>query len=182
MRKVMQKKYFLLEEQYSKMVAPLLRGTKLNMAIMSLDFRPLGKTLHILHQQARDVAKLSLREHKILLCNARRARKWSPVAAHDGWGNMSMDFTHSGPDDFMIKSMEDEEEIADLQIKGGPERLATENIQLKRALGAHQYQFTKMLNMYTGTREMVKILKARDGGAVEIHCDLLQVKCKVHWS
>ena len=67
MRKVMQKKYFLLEEQYSKMVAPLLRGTKLNLAIRSLDFRPLGKTLHILHQQARDVAKLSLREHKILL-------------------------------------------------------------------------------------------------------------------
>ena len=105
---------------------------------------------------------------------------------HDGLGNVSIDFAHSGPDDFMVKGTEDEEEIADmlaeLQIEGGPETLATENIQLKQALGAQQGQSTKMLNMYTGTREMVKILKARDGGAVEIHSDLLPVQCNVHLS
>ena len=156
------------------------------MAIRSLDFGPLGETLHVLHQQARDVAKLSLREHKILLCNARRARKGSPIMTRDRLGNVSIDFAHSDPDNFIVEGMEDKEEIADtlteLQIKGGPKRLATENIQLKRVLGAQPDQSTKMLNMYTGTREMVKIIKARDGRAVEIHWDLLLVQSKVHWS
>ena len=51
----MREKYFLSEEQYSKMEVPTLRGTKLNMVIRSLNFGPLGKTLLGLHQQARDV-------------------------------------------------------------------------------------------------------------------------------
>ena len=53
----------------------MLRGTKLNMAIKGLGFGTLSKTLLSLHQQARDVAKLGLREHKTLLGIIRRARK-----------------------------------------------------------------------------------------------------------
>ena len=45
------------------MEAPTLKGTKLNLAIKGLDFCGLSKTLLHLHQQARDNAKLGLREH-----------------------------------------------------------------------------------------------------------------------
>ena len=62
----MREKYYLPREQYTKMEAPTLRGTKLNMAVKGLDFGGLSKTLLHLHQQARDVAKLGLREHKTL--------------------------------------------------------------------------------------------------------------------
>ena len=166
------------------MVTPSLRGTKLNMAIRSLDFGPLGKTR--LTPTSKRCSQAQSARAQDPSYNARRARKWSPIVTHDGLGNVSIDFAHSGPDNFMVKGTEDEEEIADmlaeLQIEGEPETLATENIQLKQALGAQQDQFTKMLNMYMGTREMVKILKARDGGAVEIHSDLLPVQCNVHLS
>ena len=72
----MREKYYLSREQYTKMEAPTLKGTKLNMAIKGLDFGALSKTLLSLHQQARDVAKLGLREHETLLAVSRKAKKW----------------------------------------------------------------------------------------------------------
>ena len=74
-RKKMREKYFLSRDQYIKMEAPTLRGTKLNMAVKGVNFSSISKTLLNLHQQARDMVKLGLQEQKILLCNSRRARK-----------------------------------------------------------------------------------------------------------
>ena len=60
----MEEKYYLSRNQYNKMEAPTLKGTKLNMAIKGLDFGGLSKTLLHLHQEARDMAKPGLREHR----------------------------------------------------------------------------------------------------------------------
>ena len=54
-----EEKYFLSRSQYGQIKALTLRGTKLNMAIKGCDFSPLRKNLLNLHQQARDVVKLS---------------------------------------------------------------------------------------------------------------------------
>ena len=62
-RKSMREKYYLSRDQYNKTEAPTLKGTKLNMAIKGLNLGGLSKTLLHLHQQARDNAKLGLREH-----------------------------------------------------------------------------------------------------------------------
>ena len=48
-----------------------------------LDFGGLSKILLNIHQQARDVAKLGLREHETLLAVARAAKKWEPIETHD---------------------------------------------------------------------------------------------------
>ena len=63
-QKSMREKYYLSREQYSKMEAPTLKGTELNMAIKCIDFCNLSKNILSLHQQARDVDKLGLREHE----------------------------------------------------------------------------------------------------------------------
>ena len=45
----MREKYYLSREQYSKMEAPTLKGTELNMAIKCIDFCNLSKNLLSLH-------------------------------------------------------------------------------------------------------------------------------------
>ena len=158
----------------------MFRGTKLNKAIKGLNFSTLSKTLVGLYQQARGVVKLGLREHKILLHNSRRARKWTLFKTHDELSKVFIKYSHSSPGDFAVKGKKDKEEIAEtlpeLQIKGGPRRLAIENIKLKRELGAQQGQFAKMLKMYTGAREMAKVLKSKDGRAMDLHWDLLKLQ------
>ena len=42
--KNMREKYFLSRDQYVKMEAPTLRGTKLNMAVKGLDFSTISKS------------------------------------------------------------------------------------------------------------------------------------------
>ena len=79
----MREKYYLSREQYSKMEAPTLKGTELNMAIKGIHFGNVSKNLLSLHQQARDVDKLGLREHKILLAITRVAKMREVVKNHD---------------------------------------------------------------------------------------------------
>ena len=91
-RKTMRERYYLPHDQYMRMEAPSLRGSKLNMAIRGLDFGTLGKTLLNLHQNTRDVMKIALRSHEILLSNSRKARKWEPIETHDAKGGI---YVHS---------------------------------------------------------------------------------------
>ena len=82
----MQEKYYLYREQYDKMEAPTLKCTKLNMAIKVLNFEILSKTLVILHEQARDMAKVGLREHEMLRFGQRV----------QGWGSSRLEQVGQG--------------------------------------------------------------------------------------
>ena len=76
------------------------------MAIGGLNFGGLGKKLLHLHQQARDVSKLGLREHETLVASARGARNWDPIITHDEIGNFYTDFTPTDPQDIVLQDSE----------------------------------------------------------------------------
>ena len=164
------------------MEAQTIRGTKLNMVIKGRDFSPLSKSLLFLHQQARDVVNLSLREQEIILANSRRARKWDPIETHNREGNPFPDYSYTNLVDFKITE-DNEEEITDmmkeLTANNGPKTLAKEAIKLRKALRAKQEQYLGVLRMFTEAKDIAKILKSEgEGGitgAVDIHWDLLQV-------
>ena len=61
------------------------------MAIKGVTSVPSGRTSPTctVHQQARAVVQLSLREHEIILANSWRARKWEPFKTHDMEGTPS---------------------------------------------------------------------------------------------
>ena len=107
----MEEKYYLSRNQYNKMEAPTLKGTKLNMAIEGLDFSGLSKTLVLLHQQARDVAKLELCEYRTLLAITRVAKKWEFIETHNGEGNSLHEFLPPSPADMPVKGKEDDEKV-----------------------------------------------------------------------
>ena len=83
-KKKFRKKYFVGREQYVRMEAPSLKGTKLYSAVSGIDVGGPGKTLLALHQGVRDVAKLGLKEYKNLLDGGSKFSKFSSNNKHYG--------------------------------------------------------------------------------------------------
>ena len=58
----MREKYYMPLEQFRKLETPSLKGTKLNMAVKSLELGGLSSTLLYIHQQVQAVAKFGLKD------------------------------------------------------------------------------------------------------------------------
>ena len=112
-KKKFKKKYFVSREQYVKMEAPSLKGTKLYSAIRGIDTGGPSRTLFALHQGVRDVAKLGLKEYENLLAMSTVTKDWEGVVTHDDQNNLLAEYRPWQPSDFTIGGDEDEAKIND---------------------------------------------------------------------
>ena len=184
-RKAMKEKYFLSKGQFRKMDAPTLRGTKLNMAIKGMEFGGLSKTLLHLHQQARDVAKLGLREYESFIFMNKKAKDWVSTATHDEDGKELPEFVLAKPEQFEANNDGDDAKVAGfvamVSKPGGAEAQAKIAIQQRRALRQNAEQYKSLLEMFQSARDLVNVLTMRDAEGVGVqesvmamHWDLLQ--------
>ena len=189
-RKAMREKYYLPRSQFRKMDAPTLRGTRLNMAVKGLEFGGLSKTLLHLHQQARDVAKLGLREYETFVFLHRKSKDWVSTATHDGKDHEGKDirlpeFVLAKSDDFELNCEGDDAKVAGIVAAmtkaGGAEAHAKVIIQQRRALRQNGEQYDKLMKLFVAARDMADLLTVKDAegtglqeSIMAMHWDLLQ--------
>ena len=157
-REEMRVKYYLSPEQYESLEPPSLKGTRLDM--QGLEFGGLASSTKRLHRSARDVTKLALREHEIILAYKDKLADWGPEGS-DRQAARVLDAKGSLVEEFLVPSVSDytadEEDIAGwLKDDGDPRErarsLAISVIQHRRCLAQLAHVYAKVATMYMTAR------------------------------
>ena len=106
---------------------PLMEGLQTKRGHAWSGLQCAGETLLTLHQDTRDVVKLALRSHEVLLSNSRKARRWEPIGTHEQFDHVSLGDHEAGADDL-------DRLMGDLE----------KSIQMEKALKAQQEQSLTM--------------------------------------
>ena len=180
-REAMTNKYYLSRKQYSLMEAPSLKGTRLYTAVKGMDFSGLGKTLLDIHQKARDLAKIGLREYKVILCIGGQMKEWTATDVQEGEGEnrrLLPEYALIEPKDIKLDQATDgakiQEVVDQIQKPGGAERVAANFVQYRRALRLQGEAYAGMVDLYNDAKDVATLGISLQDKMAKVHWDLLQ--------
>ena len=180
-KEAMSNKYYLSRKQYNLMEAPSLKGTRLYTAVRGMDFSGLGKTLLEIHQRARDLAKIGLREYEVILTIGGQMKEWSATAIQEGEGEdrrLLPEFALIEPKDITIDPVADSSKIQEIvdqiQKPGGVERIAANFVQFRRALRLQGEAYATMVDLYNDAKDAAVLGINLQDKMGKVHWDLLQ--------
>ena len=151
----MRDKYYLSRSQYALLEAPTLKGTKLYTSVQGFDFGGLGKSLLDIHQQARDLAKLALREHETFNVASKEMGSWELPDVKGNDGKLYQEYALIPAKNIRVDLEGDDEKARDLVARMQTDEatsLATAHIQLRWALCQRDELYAKMVGMYSETK------------------------------
>ena len=105
---VIRENYFMSPDQFRKLKAPSLKGTKLKMAIKGLEFCGLSCTLNRIHVQVRTVAKSGLKEYQIFMINKKGWQEWDSIKTRDDNNNVMAKFLLTSIQDIQLNEEGDD--------------------------------------------------------------------------
>ena len=167
----MRDKYYLSQEQLESLEPASLKRTRLHM--QGLDFGGLGKTMWNLHKSARDVAKVALREHEVILCYKEDFTGWGPEAAKvwDSDGHLTGAFSMPNVADTAVE----EADVVKLAQEEEPKELAAQVLKHRQCLVELATKYAAIANMYTDARTAANKGADLQKFLTEMSWDLLQL-------